>query len=189
MWLVVALPLALSFVHAIVPGLLAYDRAAIAGGDLWRLLTAHYVHLNAAHAAMNALALALTVALLGDTARAGAWLAAYAALSLATSAALWWGAPGVVNYVGASGVVHGLIAFGALLRWRDARIESTLLLAGLAIKLVLEARSGANPASEALIGAPVITAAHRYGAIAGAVLGALVHAIRRRRAFSGRGQL
>ena len=189
LWLVIALPLVASVVHAAVPELLGYDRIEIADGGAWRLLTAHYVHLNAAHAAMNLVALALTLALLGDAARAGVWLGVYALLSLAISAALWRADPGVVRYVGASGVVHGLIAFGALLRWRRARLESVLLLAGLAIKLVVEARSGASPASEALIGAPVVTAAHRYGAIAGAAIAAIVLVMRRGRAFSGRRQL
>ena len=38
---------------------LRYDRAALAAGELWRLFTAHVVHLNLRHALVNILGLAL----------------------------------------------------------------------------------------------------------------------------------
>ena len=43
--------------------LLRYDRAALAAGQWWRLLTAHVVHLGLEHAALNSLGLVLMWAL------------------------------------------------------------------------------------------------------------------------------
>src|ERR1700746_1774855 len=43
--------------------LLRYDRAALAAGQWWRLLTAHLVHLDFDHAALNSLGLVLMWAL------------------------------------------------------------------------------------------------------------------------------
>ena len=189
-WLAVALVLAASLVHASIPGVLDFDRAAIAGGQWWRLLSAHYVHLNTPHLAMNLLALTLVIALLRTACTALTWFAAYAAMSFAVSAALLVFEPGLVRYAGASGVIHGLVAFGAVLRLPAARVESSILLAGLLAKLAWEAASGPLAGSEAMIGAPVITASHRYGAIAGLVLALAVVAWRRRRSrFSAPGQL
>src|SRR5690349_9713127 len=47
----------------LVRNALSYDRAALAEGQLWRLLTAHFVHLDAQHALLNGLGLVLMWAL------------------------------------------------------------------------------------------------------------------------------
>lgn len=187
-WLValIALVAVASVLHLVWPDALGYDRGQIETGQWWRLLSAHLVHLNVAHTLMNLGAMALVFALLQHAAGAGAWWLTYALLSIATSVALYLLDPNLVRYVGASGVIHGLIAFGAVLRLHTHRTESLVLLAGLAAKLVYEATAGAVGGSETLIGAPVITAAHRYGAIAGAVLAMLVLLARR---FSARPDL
>lgn len=189
-WLLLALPVAASVVHGLWPQLLGWDRAAIASGEGWRLVTAHLVHLNAIHALLNLLALALTLALLHPAGRPATWFAAFVAIALSISALLYWREPQLSRYVGASGVIHGLIAWGAVARLATARIESLVLLTGLAVKLAVESRGGPMAGSAALIGAPVITAAHRYGAAAGVAfaLAAIAwrHAIR---AFSSRRQL
>src|SRR4051812_24588312 len=42
---------------------LQYDRAALAAGQWWRVLTAHFVHLDIEHAMLNSLGLVLMWAL------------------------------------------------------------------------------------------------------------------------------
>lgn len=189
-WFVAALVLAASLVHAAMPDVLDFDREAIGNGQWWRLISAHYVHLNMPHLAMNLLALTLVIALLRTACRAVTWFIVYATLALAVSGALLVFEPQLQRYAGASGVIHGLVAFGALLRLPVARVESVILLAGLFAKLAWEAGTGPLGGSEALIGAPVITASHLHGAIAGVLAALAVGAWRRRRAvFSARGQL
>ena len=48
--------------------LLKYDRLAIEGGDWWRLITGHFVHLGLSHLALNIAGLLLVWILAGDTA-------------------------------------------------------------------------------------------------------------------------
>lgn len=166
-----------SVIGLLFPDTFDYQRAAMLDDfQWWRLATAHMVHLNAWHALMNLAALGLVLALLHDAASAWQWCAAYLGISLLVSLALLASDPGLQRYAGASGVIHGLIAFGALRCWHGSRLESALLLSGLAMKLGYEAHFGASATSESLIGAAVITEAHLYGALAGmlvAVSGAI----------------
>jgi len=112
-----------------------FDRAAIAAGEWWRLLTGHWVHGDGAHAAWDiAMLLALgalfeaklrwrlPLVLLGSTLIVDAWL--------------WWGLPQLRFYCGLSGILNGLLALGLLSLWRDLRhpvVMLTLVAAGAKI--------------------------------------------------------
>lgn len=161
-----------SVLHLLLPDVLGFDRDAVQVGQWWRMLTAHVVHLNVVHAGMNVIALCLVIALVGGATTIGNWWAVYYVIALIISLALFQFEPQLLRYVGASGVIHGLVAYGALLRLGTHRLESGVLLVGLTAKLIYESQAGAVTGSAALIGAPVITAAHLYGAIAGAALAA-----------------
>lgn len=156
------------------PDTLDFDRdGLLQHHQWWRLASAHLVHLNAWHALMNLAALALVMVLLHRATSLRQWFVVYVAIAVLVSIALLLAEPALQRYAGASGVIHGLIAFGALRRLGAQRLESLILLAGLVIKLGWEARFGASAASETLIGAAVITEAHLYGAICGAVVALL----------------
>ena len=91
---------------------LQYDRAAIAAGGWWRLLTAHLVHLDLHHLLLNELGLVLIWALFAADFDAVDWLIVALAGALAISCGLWWLSPTVTWYVGASGVLHAIMAAG-----------------------------------------------------------------------------
>lgn len=161
-------------------GLLRYDRAAVTDGELWRLATAHLVHLGAAHALMNALALVLIGWILRPLRQPAVWAVLVLASALAVSAGLYWLYPKVVWYAGASGALHGLFAGGALLGLNGPdRARGVVLLAALAAKLLWEAGGGG---SLFLAGSttPVLTESHLLGAVAGIVAGLALLARRRR---------
>ncbi len=146
--------------------LLQYDREAVAAGQYWRLLTAHLVHLGWDHLALNVAGLAGLWWLYGELYSARQWLVLVIACALLISLALYLASPGVAWYVGLSGVLHGLWAAGALRLYRTSRLESLAALSVLLVKLLLEYRFGplsAGPGD----GLPVLTVAHRYGALAG----------------------
>jgi rhomboid family GlyGly-CTERM serine protease len=82
--------------------------------------------------------------------------------------------PQVQWYVGLSGVLHGVVACGALLLARRRSTVGVLLAIGLAGKLVFEQVVGPVPFTQASVGGPVITAAHLYGAAAGATAAVLM---------------
>jgi rhomboid family GlyGly-CTERM serine protease len=143
-----------------------YDRAALSAGEYWRWLSAHLVHLDTRHAAINALAAGILVLLFFDAFRGLHWLACVSGAWLAINLGLWWLAPEVDWYVGASGVLHGVIAAGALVWWRARDPRAWILLALLGSKLVYEYLQGTALGFSG--DQPVVLAAHRYGSFGGA---------------------
>src|SRR6202046_2877977 len=96
-----------------VSQLLRYDRSAIAAGGWWRLLTAHIVHLDVHHLILNELGLVLMWSLFEQDYDPVEWCVIVMSGALAISSGLWWLSPGVSWYVGASGVLHSVMAAGA----------------------------------------------------------------------------
>ncbi|MGH8254547.1 MAG: rhombosortase [Steroidobacteraceae bacterium] len=149
------------------PGLtetLRYERVAIAHGEWWRLLTAHWVHLGLRHLLADAAGLVLLWMLYARDLSARAWLLVLACATSAIDAELWWGEPSLQWYVGISGLLHGAWAAGAAVGAIRRQKQGWIMLAALAIKLALEQRTGA---SLLVSGFPVVTMAHVYGALGG----------------------
>lgn len=148
-----------------------FDRQAILQGQYWRLLTAHFVHLNGLHLGLNVLALLVWPGLFGAAVPGRVWLLAFPLLALAISAGIWWRLPYITSYAGLSGVLHGAFVLGAcrLLAQAAERRFALLLLLLVLLKILAEWQGGDSP-SGALIGGHVLVEAHRYGAFAGVLL-------------------
>jgi rhomboid family GlyGly-CTERM serine protease len=146
--------------------LLRYDRAALAGGQWWRLLTAHVVHLDLRHALVNVLGLALLWALFVRDYLPRQWAVIVAASVAAIDAGLWLNHSTVLWYVGSSGALHGVMAAGVLARARRGEREGWLLGVLLVAKLLYEQVWGALPFSGS---DAVIVSAHLYGVLGGAL--------------------
>jgi rhomboid family GlyGly-CTERM serine protease len=146
--------------------LLRYDRTGLAAGQWWRLLTAHLVHLDLRHALLNTFGLVLMWALFARDYSPRAWGAILLGAVAGVDTGLWLADSTVLWYVGSSGVLHGVMAAGALAKARRGEIEGGVLVALLAAKLAYEHWVGALP----LAGTDaVLVDAHLYG-----VLGALL---------------
>ncbi len=143
----------------------AYERQALAAGELWRAITAHFVHLDFSHAVLNAIGLVLVWALFRHGWSGRQWLFVIAVTVFVIDVCLWFFQPRVEWYVGASGVLHGLIAAGLVAQWRSEPVIATTVAVLLAAKLAFEMRQGALPFAG---DAPVVLPAHLYGAIGGA---------------------
>ncbi len=148
---------------------LRYERTSIGAGEGWRILSGQLVHLNAMHLAMNLAALVLLWFLYVEDARPRDWCFIALGSALGVGLGLYFFEPGIAWYVGISGALHGIWAGGGIACRRRWRLESGVTLALLAGKLLLEAWHG--PVS-GLLGAslPVVSAAHRLGALAGALV-------------------
>jgi rhomboid family GlyGly-CTERM serine protease len=144
--------------------LLRYDRVALARGELWRLLTAHLVHLDLHHVLLNCLGTMLVWALFARDYTPRQWAAIVLASIAAIDAGLWLWDSTLRWYVGSSGALHGAMAAGALARLRRGEPEGWVLGAFLAGKLAWEQWMGALPISAGL---PVVTEAHLYGVLGG----------------------
>lgn len=151
-------------------GHLRYERAAIAAGQWWRLLTAHLVHLDARHALLNAAGLALLWALFARVYSGWRWLFAVLLIIAAVDAGLWFLSGSLRWYVGASALLHGVFACGAIAMVRTGDRVGWIALVVFAAKLAWEQWQGALP----LTPGPVVTASHLYGAAGGALAGLLL---------------
>lgn len=145
--------------------LFRYDRAALAAGQCWRLLTAHVVHLDLEHAALNSLGLVLMWALFARDYRPGQWALILLAAITAIDAGLWLRDSTVMWYVGSSGVLHGVMAAGTVAHLRRRDLDGWLLAAFIIVKVAYEQHTGALPFADS--GAGVIVDAHLFGALGG----------------------
>ncbi len=157
-----------------VRDLLAYDRAALGSGQMWRLLSGHFVHLGWTHSILNLAGLALVVWLVGTVFSWSRWLYIGFVSIAAIDAGLWLFNTDLDWYVGLSGLLHGLLAAGLLPRLLQRDRESMVLAVFVLAKLVWEQVGGPLPGSESTSGGTVIVDAHLYGVIGGLIAGALL---------------
>ncbi len=158
---------ALALAGAPLTAALRYERTALANGEWWRVLTAHLVHLDAAHAVVNGAGLVLVWGIVLHELAALRWALIVLAAAVSITAGLWLLYPQVTWYVGASGVLHGMLAAGVLVGVARGDRVSLVALVLLVAKLGYEALAGPLAFTE---GKPVVTAAHWLGAAGGAVL-------------------
>ncbi len=150
---------------------LRYDLDALAAGEIWRILTANFIHLGWNHLWLNLAGFLMIGWLFADEVPVAAWCVVLLVSCAASSLGLYWWTPEAHWVVGMSGTLHGLFVFGAL-RWvmRGDRMGWGLLL-GVGAKLAWEQTSGAMPFSTGVVGGPVVTDAHLWGAIGGLCAG------------------
>ncbi|WP_269497599.1 rhombosortase [Castellaniella sp. S9] len=160
---------------------LRFDRAALAQGQWWRLLSAHLVHLGWAHALLNVIGVVLC-GLLAPAVFGRGLGARLVLLGLGVGLALWLASPGVPDYAGFSGVLYGLFAWGLLPQLRAGDRIAGWVLAGIAGWMLWQWIQGPAVSEELLIGGHIVGIAHVYGFCGGIVgWGACALAARRRR--------
>jgi rhomboid family GlyGly-CTERM serine protease len=152
--------------------LLRYDRAAIADGQVWRLISGHLVHLGWPHFLLNGAGLLLIFHLVGSRFSTSQWLAIALVSVVSIDIGFWIWQPQLLWYVGLSGMLHGFLAAGVLGGLRSGQLDYWLIAAFLLIKLSYEQLLGPLPGSEGTTGGNVVVAAHLYGAVGGMLIGA-----------------
>jgi rhomboid family GlyGly-CTERM serine protease len=145
----------------------SYQRTAIGAGEWWRVITAHFVHLDANHALLNTFGLVLMWALFARDYSPLRWVAIYLVSSLAISFGLYVFDPHVEWYVGASGALHGVMTAGTLAHLRRRDLDGWILAAFILAKLSYEQIAGSMPFAGS---ANTLVDAHLYGAIGGLAL-------------------
>lgn len=137
---------------------LIYDRQAIQMGEVWRLLSGHWVHFSSAHLVGDLLVFGIAGYLI-ERQLGGqiGWL--YLAMSTAIGLALWVLDPALVRFGGLSGLAYGNVFFVAASmahRHTPARPAAAALLMVLLLKIL---RDFSEPASvlQALAPQPFVT--------------------------------
>ena len=151
---------------------IAWDRDALAGGEIWRFVSGHFVHLGWSHLALNLAGLALIAWIVGRAWDWPGWLVVTLARIGVIGAGFWTLNPHLEWYVGLSGLLHGLLAAGLVVGLARREAESVVLAVLVAGKLAWEQLAGPLPGSEGASGGAVIVDAHLYGAVGG-ILAAL----------------
>ena len=149
--------------------ILLFDRARIAAGQWWLLLSSHFVHTGWSHWALNMAGLAIVAVFFSRYGSLPRWLLALLFSALFAGAGSYLFNPELDHALGLSAVLHGLFIFGALCELPRHRASGIVLLVLLSTKLLWEFFQGAMPGSEQLAGGAVATEAHLYGAVGGFV--------------------
>lgn len=162
------LMLALQWCGVSAYALLRYERALLLS-EPWRVLTAHWVHLNAWHCALNAAGLAVWAAWVGQ----GRWRECAGivfALCLAVGVLLPAFAD-IGNYAGLSGVLYGLFTYSCVRRMRQGQRGYALGVVIVAARVMFQLWLGPSQGEEELMGGTIVVSAHVIGAVSGVLFG------------------
>ncbi|GIU49100.1 rhombosortase [Shewanella sairae] len=153
---------------------LSYQRYLILESQWWRLLTGNLLHTNLWHLVMNLTGLWVIIALHEQHYRATKLSVLFIILCLLQGIGLLAFYPELVGYVGLSGMLHGLFAYGAVFDIRQGYKSGYLLLLGVILKVAYEQYYGASAEVTALIDARVATEAHLIGLMCGLTCAGIV---------------
>ncbi len=152
-----------------------FDRAAIADGELWRLITGHWVHGGPSHAFWNIAALIL-LGLLFERCLQWFLLIALLAGTVAVDAWLWWGNSSLAYYCGLSGILNGLLFVGLARFWQVYKHPLVLFTALAAVlKIAVEILVGQGLVIQTVW--PSVPTAHAAGFLGGLGLVMLVRTV------------
>ncbi|GAW95145.1 MULTISPECIES: rhombosortase [Colwellia] len=148
---------------------LVYQQQLISQGELWRIFTGHFLHTNGFHLLLNLAALILLWALHGQFYSLKNYSLLFISSALTCSAGLYFFSPDIRQYVGLSGVLHGIFIFGAMMDIHHKDKTGYLLFIGVWLKIAHEQFYGASEDVSALIDASVAIDAHLWGAVGGLI--------------------
>jgi len=154
--------------------LFCYDRSAINDGQLWRLLSGHFIHLSWSHLGINLAGLMFLWLLVRAWVTSKELLLSIFFSGLMISLCLLALNREILQYAGFSGILHGLWIVGALAGISAKRGEAYFLLAILIFKLAWEQLLGPLPNPVKISGNFIAVDAHLYGAIAGLMVASLM---------------
>jgi rhomboid family GlyGly-CTERM serine protease len=153
----------MTLLQVIGPEYFRYQQDLIDQGQLWRFISAHWVHVGWLHLLLNGLGLVICVSLTSPGWSPVRWLLCCVIMAIGISMLLALNNPEVRAYAGLSGVLFGLYMLTALSLYARDRLISVLIIAAIVIKVLMEQFSFYDFNSGELIGAHIIVDAHLYG--------------------------
>ncbi len=146
-----------------------YHRQQIEQGQWWRIISGHFAHTNLNHLLLNLAGLVMLWALHGDHYQHRSFSLVFLISAVTCSLGIYLWTPEMTQYVGLSGVLHGVFVWGAIKDIEKGWRSGYLLLIGVWAKIAWEQVSGASADVEQLINAKVAIDAHLFGALGGVV--------------------
>lgn len=150
---------------------LAYHRDHVADLQWWRFVTGNLIHSNTIHFILNIVGAITIWALYGDYYKTRKYIALTLICGLGCTIGIHFFALERTSYVGLSGAIHGLFAWGVVQDLKRKRFTGWILLMGLVGKIVQEQVQGGDDGIAALIETQVASESHLFGAITGAIIG------------------
>ncbi|MCL2914105.1 rhombosortase [Shewanella corallii] len=148
---------------------LAFRRSQIGDGQWFRLMTGNLLHTNHWHLLMNLAGLWVIISLFKWPFRLPGFSLLLLALFATEGLGLYWFVPAMMGYVGLSGVLHGLFAFGACNELLNGVRFGWVLIIGVIAKVSYEMVSGGSTELASLIDAKVAVESHLVGMLAGII--------------------
>lgn len=145
---------------------------SIQNGEYWRLFTAHLIHLDWEHFAMNIIGMGLCILAFQSHLPAKHWLLSFVFIALFSSLCLLASYDPYKRYMGFSDVLHGWILLGALSIAREEFKLSLAIFVLFWIKILEENLGLQFFTSGNLDSTHIATESHLYGAIGGMLYGA-----------------
>ncbi|MCA6064883.1 rhombosortase [Thalassolituus marinus] len=147
-----------------VTDVLRFDRTLIDQGEVWRLFTAHFVHLSWNHALGNSAGLLLANYIAGKSFQQSGMACFFVFSALFTGLCLWLFAGDLYRYVGLSGVLHGLLVWSMLRTPYYPSLIKALFVGVIIVKVIWEQTPFYNDlALQDIIGGRVEARAHLFG--------------------------
>jgi len=140
-----------------------YNYDWLSSGQVWRIVSAHWVHVGWAHLALNMLGLVICVSLANPRWSIGRWTLQSLVLGIGISLLFTLLKPELDWYAGFSGILFGLYFLAAQELYARDRLVALLMGGAIVVKVIIEQYTPLDIDSSSIIGAPVIVDAHLYG--------------------------
>lgn len=152
-----------ALLQAIGPEHLRYERDWVQTGQIWRIVTGHWVHVGWVHWFLNSFSLVVMVILTTPAWSVPRWIINTVGLAIGISILMTLFNPEVKDMAGHSGVLYGLFILGALSLYAEDRLIAILVIFAILLKVCMEQFDFYDFNTSAFIGARVIVDSHMYG--------------------------
>jgi len=115
-----------------------YQRQLIEEGEYWRVFTGHFFHTNTYHYLLNMTALVMLWLLHGQFYSIKNYALLFLVSAFICSLGLYYFDATLIQYVGLSGVLHGIFVFGAIMDIKTKDKTGYLLFIGVWLKIACE---------------------------------------------------
>ncbi|MDK1286394.1 rhombosortase [Pseudoalteromonas umbrosa] len=149
---------------------LEFHRQLITDGQVWRIWSSQYIHTNWTHLGLNLVGILFIWVLHAEHTSIKRYFAHVLLLGLWTGLGIWLFCPDIRVYTGLSGLLHGIIVWGALKDIQVKEPTGILLFLGIVGKLAWEQYAGPSTDVGNLIDSRVAIESHLIGALGGLVL-------------------
>lgn len=152
--------------------ILSLSRTQLDQGEVWRLITSHFVHFGWPHTLINLSAFTLCALALLNSIPARQLLIMIIFCCLSVGLGVYYLNPEYSTYAGLSGALHGFIVAGLMRNKRHPYWLNAIFIALVFAKIIYEHQPDYQTTElQTFMPVPIAYDAHMYGAIAGLTFG------------------